>query len=145
MKQFAVFLLLLSLAACSDEDGTAPRAALEGRWFCQTDSLASYQEDGTLAGFSTLGYLHYTRITPTAWTDSLRTGNELYSYIRQGDTLIFSPGFVNYHNVPFTQSSTSEKHVIVELTAHKLHLRTSEDIQSPGGSRYQVFNRYYIR
>ncbi|MDO7875489.1 hypothetical protein Q5H93_12165 [Hymenobacter sp. ASUV-10] len=121
-------------------------AKLEGRWFCQTDSLASYQTDGTLAGFSTIGYLHYTRISPGIWTDSLRAGNEVYAYTRQGDTLIVSPGFVNYHNVPFTQSSGPEKHVIVELTAHRLHLRTSADVQSPGGSRYhEVFNRYYSR
>lgn len=148
MQKPHYYALLILLAACSKHsDNVAPTTTLEGRWFCQKDSLTAYREDGSLGGSSMLGYLHYTRITPTTCIDSLRNGRtDAHAYTRQGDTLVISPGFVDYHNFPYLQLTQSEKHAIVQLTAHLLHLRTSTYLPSPtGGTYHYVFDRYYSR
>ena len=144
-KLFYVGLLLL--AACAKSHDEVAPVALEGHWLCVKDSLTVFRADGSYGGASMLGWHHFTRIAPTAWADSLNSHRtDRYAYTRRGDTLVVSPGFVNYHDVPYTQYLRPAKHAILKLTAHELHLRTAEDTIVSGGGRYHhIFDRYYRR
>jgi hypothetical protein len=146
MTKLLPYLLALCLAACSKNNDSGP-ATLPGRWVCRKDSVTAFYGDSHVAGASLLGFHHYTRITPTAWVDSMYNGRtDRYTYSRHADTLSITPGFINYHDSPFNQRLRPARHTIMKLTAHELHIHNVEDTILPDGTKHrQVFDRYYRR